>query len=1046
MKILHKDVFREIKNSVGRFVSLFLIVFIGVAFYAGIRSCHPDMQVSADTFYDQTNLADIRVMSALGITEDDVRALSKVKGVEKVIGTYGYDFLCKLDDQQYVVHVMAQTDGINDIVLKSGKMPQKENECLIDDYYMRMRDYRIGSEIELFSGNDTDPLEVIAENKFVITGSFVSSAYLSMSMGNSAIGSGRVEGLMIVKPEVFLLDVYTEADILVDGAKDLQCYSDAYTDLIKEETDQIKEIAPVQEKIRYDSVISEANEKLDEAKKEYEDGKKKLDDAKKEYADGKQKLEDAKAQVNSGTAQIESGWAQVNTGQAALDDAKKQYEEAKQEFLIQKAVAEAEISFHLQELEYVKNYVEEHFPIDSEAIEEIKQFIYEMTGEYVGLDGLNEIINGLKAEVDAKIADGQRQLDEAWAQITAKEAELENAKSQLYQAEADVASAKKEIEDGEKKLKDAEKEIADGEAKLKEAEEELDEAEQQISKIERSEWYVLNRNYLTEYSSYKSDAERIGNIGKVFPVIFFIVAALVCLTTMTRMVDEERTTIGTLKALGYGKASIMRKYLLYAFLATALGSVGGALVGSKVLPYVILHVYKLLYPNIEVLVYPYSLEHCLVAGGAALVCIMAATLFACTKSLMEVPASLMRPVSPKQARKLLLERIPSLWRKIRFTWKNALRNFVRYKKRLFMTLFGICGSTALLLVGFGLKDAINTILYAQYGDICLYDEVISIDQDATERNRKELDDVLQSDLRFDSHLYIYQTSIDCESENSEEVLSCFIFVPEDPSKMDQNIILKDRKTKEQFSLNDTKVIITEKMANVLNVKEGDELTISVGQKDPKKVTIGKIAENYIYHYIYMTPVLYEKLYGSMPEYNAVTVVNREGTEIDPDELGNEYLTYDAVGGVASISTMKDKFADMLKSLDSITWVLIICAGALTFVVLYNLNNINISERRRELATLKVLGFYDIELSQYIYRENVLITIIGIALGILGGYFLNRFVVTTVEVDIVMFGRQIFAMSFVKSILIAIAFTVIVNLIVHFKLKKIDMATSLKSVE
>ncbi|MBO4834704.1 MAG: FtsX-like permease family protein [Lachnospiraceae bacterium] len=1027
-------------------MSLFLIVFLGVAFYAGIRSCNPDMLVSADTFYDQTNLADIRVMSALGITKDDVKAIAKTEGVEKVVGTYSYDFLCKLEDTQYVVRVMAKTDGINDIVLKSGRMPEKENECLIDDYYLNMRGYRIGGEIEIFSGDDTEISDIVSENCFVITGSFVSSAYLSMSMGTSSIGSGRVEGLMIVRPEVFQLDIYTEADILVKGAKELMCYSDAYTDRVDEVSDHIEDISDTQEKIRYQAVIDDARSQLDDAKKEYEDGKKKLDDAKKEYEDGKQTLENTKQTIASGYAELEDARAKVASGEAALEDAKKQYEDAKQQFLIEKAVAEAEINIRLSEIEYVKKFIEEHSPLDPERIEEIRAYIYSVTGEWIDLLEYQTFFDDMMREAQEKIAEGQRQLDEAWVQISAKEAELNQAKAQIWQGEADLTSAEAQVEEGEKKLKDAEKEIKDGEKKLKEAEEELDKAEKEISKIERSEWYVLNRNYLTEYSSYRSDSDRIGNIGKVFPVIFFIVAALVCLTTMTRMVDEERTQIGTLKALGYSKWTIMRKYLLYALLATALGSVGGALVGSKVLPYIILHVYKLLYPNLEVLVYPYDLEHCLVAGGAALVCILAATLFACTKSLMEVPASLMRPVSPKQARKLLIERIPSLWKKIRFTWKNALRNFVRYKKRLFMTLFGICGSTALLLVGFGLKDAINTILFAQYGEICLYDEVISIDQDATDRNKAELEEALQKDSRFDSYLYVYQTVVDAESDKSDEILSVYVFVPKDVNRLDENLILMDRVTKEQYYLNDDEVFVTEKMAHILDVKEGDTFTISVNQKNQKTVRVGKIVENYIYHYIYMTPALYEKLYQEEPEYNAITIVNRKGITIDPDDMGKEYMAYSATGGVASISTMKDKFADMLGSLDTITLVLIICAGALTFVVLYNLNNINISERRRELATLKVLGFYDIELSQYIYRENILITIIGIALGILGGYFLNRFVVTTVEVDIVMFGRQIFAMSYVKSILIAIAFTVIVNIIVHFKLKKIDMATSLKSVE
>ncbi|MBR5932042.1 MAG: FtsX-like permease family protein [Lachnospiraceae bacterium] len=1027
-------------------MSLFLIVFLGVAFYAGIRSCNPDMLISADTFYDQTNLADIRVMSALGITQNDVNAISRMEGVEKAVGTYSYDFICKLEDKQYVIRVMAKTDGINDIVLKSGRMPEKENECLIDDYDLNLRGYKLGGEIELFSGDDTEIGDIVSENRFVITGTFVSSAYLSMSMGTSSIGSGRVDSLLVVLPEVFQLDVFTEADILVKGAKDLMCYSDAYTDHVKNMIDRIDYISDGREKIRYQAVIQDATSQLNDAKKEYEDGKKQLEDAKKEYEDGKKKIEDAKQAVADGNVQLESARAEVAAGWAALADAKAQYEEARQQFLIEKAVAEAEINFRLSEIAYVKSFIEEHLSGKEEEIAAIKEYIYSVTGKYIDFNEYQAFIDGIVNDAYAQINEGQRQLDAAWAQISEKEAQLNQAQWQISQGEAEIAETQKQIEEGEKALKDAEKEIADGEEKLKDAEEELDKAEKEIAKIERAEWYVLNRNYLTEYSSYRSDSQRIGNIGKVFPVIFFIVAALVCLTTMTRMVDEERTVIGTLKAIGYSKGTIMRKYLLYALLATALGSVSGALVGSKILPYIILHVYKILYPNLEVLVFPYNLEHCLVAGGAALVCILAATLFACTKSLMEVPASLMRPVSPKQARKLLLERIPSVWSKIKFTWKNAFRNFVRYKKRLFMTLFGICGSTALLLVGFGLKDAINTILYAQFGEICLYDEVISIDPDATERNRIELENALDRDSRFESYLYVHETVVDAESANSDEVLSVYVLIPENVQRLDENIILMDRVTKERYELNDEEVFITEKMSHILNVKEGDTFTISVNQKDKKTLRVGRIVENYIYHYIYMTPALYEKLYGEAPDFNAITIVNRQGISIDPDEMGEEFMSYAATGGVTSIITLKEKFADILGSLDTITWVLIICAGALTFVVLYNLNNINISERRRELATLKVLGFYDIELSQYIYRENVLITIIGIALGVLGGIFLNRFVVTTVEVDIVMFGRQIFAMSFVKSILIAIAFTVIVNFIVHFKLKKIDMATSLKSVE
>ncbi|MCQ2513020.1 MAG: ABC transporter permease [Lachnospiraceae bacterium] len=476
------------------------------------------------------------------------------------------------------------------------------------------------------------------------------------------------------------------------------------------------------------------------------------------------------------------------------------------------------------------------------------------------------------------------------------------------------------------------------------------------------------------------------------------------------------------------------------------GSIAGALIGGKILPYIILQEYKILYPNIENLMFPYNLEHSFVASLASLVCILSATLIACTKSLMEVPASLMRPVAPKQTKKLLLERIPTLWNKIQFNWKNALRNFIRYKKRLVMTLFGICGSTALLLVGFGLKDSVDTILYAQYGKICLYNEVLTIDATASEKDKAELQDLLSKDSRFKSYLYTYQMSLDAESDNSKEILSPFIFVPEDLNSFEEHVRLANRITGEKLTLKEGEVIVSEKMASVLGVKEGDILHISSNQKDKKDVKIGGIAENYVYHYVYMTPDTYESLYKKAPEYNSITLRNNDGVTIDADEFGKEFLQYDAVGGVQSISVLIDKFSDILDSMDMITLVLIVCAGALTFVVLYNLNNINISERRRELATLKVLGFYDIELSQYIYRENILITIIGVALGLLGGVLLNSYVINTVEVDLVMFGRQIFFPSFVESVLIAVGFTAIVNIIVHFKLKKIDMATSLKSVE
>lgn len=884
MKLIHRDVFREIRKSTGRFVSLFLIVALGVAFYAGIRSCNPDMLISADNFYDASKMEDLRIISTLGLTDDDIDALEEIDGVEKAFGTYTADFISHTSDAQSVIKLMALTEGINEVVVEDGRMPENKNECLIDNYYIQFHGYKIGDELEVFADDGSDISDTLNTTKFKIVGSFVSSQYLSHKRGTTSVGSGKLDGLAVVLPEVFNPDYYTEIDIIAKGAKELLCYSDEYENLIDELEDKIEDISDERCQARYDEIKGEAQEKIDEAQRTLDENKAKLADAQEEYDENEQKL------------------AAVKTG-----------------------------------------------------------------------------LENLKAE-------------------------LENAKQEIEAAQAEA------------------------------------------DKIEMPEWYVLNRNYLSEYSSYQSDAERIGNIGKVFPIIFFIVAAMVCLTTMTRMVDEERTQIGTYKALGYSKGTIISKFIVYALIATVAGSIAGALIGSKILPMVIINVYKLMYPSLMYIVYPYNLEHCLTASIAALVCILGATLLASVKTLLEEPASLMRPVSPKQGKKLLIERITALWRRIPFTWKNALRNFVRYKKRLFMTLFGIVGSTALLLVGFGLKDAVNTILYAQYGEIYKYNEVISLDTSASDDELKDLETALDNDENFAFYERIYQSTFSAESAANKGNLDVYLLVPENVSDIGNIIDLHNRVTKEHLPMDNDSVIISEKMAKVLSLNVGDTFEISVNHENAKTLTVGGIAEHYVYNYIYMTPDLYENLFGETPEYNELVIVNNDGVSVDETEFGNKYMKYDAVGGVMSVESLKESFADMLKSMDSITLVLIICAGALTFVVLFNLNNINIRERSRELATLKVLGFYDIELSQYIYRENVLITIIGVALGVLGGYFLNEFVVSTVEVDIVMFGREIYGASYLKSILIAVGFTVIVNIIVHFKLKKIDMASSLKSVE
>jgi len=1075
MKVIYKDVFREIKNAPGRFVSLLLIVILGVAFYAGIRSSGPDMKISADVIYDKYNLSDIRVMSTLGITEGDIAAISKVEGVDKVIGAYSYDFLCKKGEESNVIQARSITDGINEISIVEGRLPQKTNECVIQKNSLGILNIKIGDKIKLVSGDGKDIEDTLSQTEFTIVGTYQAPDHISFEMGTTSIGNGSIDAIIMVLPQAFSMEVFTEADVLVKGAKELSSYSDEYDACIDRVIQNIEAISEDRIQKRHDEIVDAANEELDKAKKEYEKGEKQYQDSLAQWEAGKAQLDEAKASYAAGQAEIAAGKLEIESRKPELDAAEKElqakqaefaageaeYNAALQEFYVQKAEGEQKINQALAECQQVEEAINNI--VGPDRLIRIRAVIRAITGRDTPLEEYYAYVEQQCAEGQAQIDAAQAQLDAVGAQLEAGRIQLQEAQVQLDDAKAQMAAAEARIANGEVELSNAKVAITEGEAEvasgkkeldkakaqLDDAKQQIDDAEKQISKLERAQWYVLDRTYLSDFLSYRNDSDRIDNIGKVFPVVFFIVAALVCLTAMTRMVDEERTQIGTLKALGYSKLMIMRKYIVYALMATIAGSVIGALVGGKVLPSIIINVYKILYPNLSIIVIKYNLEHSIVAGIASLVCIIGATLFACTKSLLEVPASLMRPVTPKIAKKLLLERFPNIWSKIQFNWKNALRNFVRYKKRLVMTLFGICGSTALLLVGFGLKDAINTILYAQFGEINLYDEMMTMDPDATDRNKEELKITMEDDDRIASYSYVYENLLDMESENSDEHLSGYIYVPKEPDNISETISLRERIGKKELTLNDDSVIVTEKMAKILNVNIGDSITITQEiekKKIEKTVVISGIAENYIYHYVYMTPVLYEELFGQSPEYNAVEVVNNREIEVDTKAFSEEYLSCGAISGIRIVSELKEEFAKTLNGLNSITLILIICAGALTFVVLYNLNNINISERRRELATLKVLGFYDVELSQYIYRENVLITIIGIIIGVVAGIFLNKFVVTTVEVDVVMFGRQIFFASFVKSVLIAVAFTAIVNVIVHFKLKKIDMATSLKSVE
>ena len=667
-------------------------------------------------------------------------------------------------------------------------------------------------------------------------------------------------------------------------------------------------------------------------------------------------------------------------------------------------------------------------------------------------DGKSQIA-AARSQLDStksQITDGKAQILSAWALLNEKEDTLNASKAQLASGEQELADGRSKYElaakEAEEQITDGQAKITDGEKQLTDAKQQIADAKAEIKKIENPKWYVQTReDALTEYQGYGDNADRMRSIGKVFPVLFFLVAALISLTTMTRMVEEQRVQIGTMKALGYGKAAIAGKYIGYALIATLGGSIFGVLAGEKILPFIIIYAYMILYKHLPAILVPYHMSYALQASGIAVACTLIATIASCYKELAAEPAELMRPAAPKQGKRILLERIGIIWKHLNFTWKSTVRNLIRYKKRFFMTIFGIGGCMALMVVGFGLKDCIYEIVSLQYEKVQFYDAATYMSDDISEENRQQLHDYLDQNADIKETIEARMQKTDVKSASGKKTL--YLMVPSDNEKIEDFLSFHSRTNKnEVYSLKKDEVILTEKMASLLNVKVGDELTIEDEDRGDQTVTVGAICENYMSHYLYLSPEKYEELYGVPAEYNTIIYSVKDGKDDQIEKIGTKLLSMDGVLNVSYTSSIEGRLDDMLRSLNLVIVVLIVSAGMLAFVVLYNLNNINITERQRELATLKVLGFYDGEVASYVYRENILLTIIGSVVGMVLGNLLHRYIILTVEVEEAMFGRQIHWQSYLYSFLFTVAFSLFVNWVMFYKLKKIDMVESLKSVE
>ena len=787
-----------------------------------------------------------------------------------------------------------------------------------------------------------------------------------------------------------------------------------------------------------------------------------------ELESGLAAVEDGLSQLSQKESELNAGLEQITAGQAQIDAGWIQIQEQENTL----AASKAEIEAGEQELEKGQKQLKAAKKKLNKAQKEIDSNAETLAAGQAELDANVANLN----DSEAQYASGLEQYNSGARQIAENEAKLTSGEQEIAENEAKLADGEKEIADNEKKLADGEKEITDNEKKLqdavkdlkkgekdladgkkeyedakKDAEDEiaenqqkLDDAKKELEDLEMPEWMVTDREELPEYTDYGDNADRLRNIGQVFPVIFFLVAALISLTTMTRMVEEQRTQIGTLKALGYKKSAIAAKYICYAFFATLLGSVLGMLIGEKIIPYIIITAYGIMYHNVaNTISIDYQPGFALIASAASVVCTVGATLFASGKELQETPASLMRPPAPKEGKRVLLERFTFIWKHLSFSWKSTIRNLFRYKKRLIMTVFGIAGSMGLMLVGFGIQDSISDIAAIQYRELQHYDGMVIEDSDATEEEHEELFEYMKENEQIAHCNRVQMTKISAPKGSSN--ISIYLFVPESLSEFARDVTLKNRITGETYELTDEGAAISEKTASLLGLKVGDMIPLKKGDKE-YKVRVAVITENYMSHYLYMTPRVYEQTFGEKPEYENIVFTMQEDCKDDLEMAGSRILANPGALSISYTSSLASQVDRMLSTLDAVILVLIVSAGMLAFVVLYNLNNINITERQRELATLKVLGFYDGEVSQYVLRENVILTVLGIMFGAVFGILIHRYVITTVEVDAVMFGRNIKPLSFLYSGILTSIFSIVVNGVMHFKLKTIDMVESLKSVE
>ncbi|MBF2588187.1 FtsX-like permease family protein [Listeria marthii] len=1131
---LWKDIYREIWRSKSRFISIFMLIMLGVAFFSGLKATGPDMLLTANNYFNKYDLANFNVQSTYGIDQTDKQALEKVDGVKQVELGYTADTLMQDKNIVTKLYSMKADNQLNKYKVVTGRLPEKSGEIALDNNKLIHENVQLGDKVTFVKNDGNKLTGTLKESTFKVVGFVQSPAYIQKSeRGASTVGKGKTEAFGVIPEQDFALPEYTIANLTFTNLASEKAFSDAYISNEEKDKDSIETALKNQPEKRLEKIKATEQKKLNDATKEINQGK-------AELKTNEAKLVDAKAQLDAGfseyqaakksyDAKISQGEAEIRNGEAELASAKKQLDAAQAQISQgEAAISQAEVELKegqdaWEDANDLLNTTNGYLRNTKATLENaLKQpdltnieldrasllNTFDSVAADLGLSAkeqttykatMNQLLNDYESgaisdseiraglnEAFAQVTDAQKEYQAARATLDKEKQTIEQGQQALTAKTQELQAAKNTYEAGlakyqagTKKLATAKAQLAAGketggvelqnalaklnagkaayeknlalfttekqkaEPKLASAEKEVKIGQEKLDTLELPKYYVLDRNDNPGYSEYKENADRLTSLSTAFPIFFFLIAALVCLTTMTRMVEEQRTQIGTLKAFGYSNGSIILKYLVYGSIASVIGSVLGILIGFQFFPNIIFNAYKSMYemPPVDIGFYwSYSLLSLFVA----LFCTTFTAYVACRAELRANAATLMRPKAPKIGKRIFLERIQFIWKRMNFTSKVTARNLFRYKQRMLMTVLGVAGCTALILTGFGLRNSISDIAKMQYGQIMKYDAAVYQDMSAPP-TAKETFDELMDDSNIKSKLAMSQTNIDTvKAGQSAQATS--IIVPKNLNELPNYIVLRDRASHTTEKLTDDGAIITEKLAKLFDVKPGDTITVKNADNDKFQIKVSAITENYALHYIYMTPTYYQQIFKEKPVYNLDLLMLKDTSEKVESDFAEKLTDSKSVLNVTFSNNVSSMLTDTLDSLNIVIVVLITSAALLAFVVLYNLTNINVSERIRELSTIKVLGFYPKEVTMYVYRENIILTLMGIVAGFVLGFFLHRFIITTAEVDQMMFSPAISWTSYLFSGILTLVFATVVMVVMHIKLKRIDMIEALKSVE